>query len=115
MAGSNFRLRRPLVKPALAARFELEVLHCIRHIDGFARDAGILERARQQAASGPDERTSRDIFPVARLLSNQHDRGRRRSLAEYGLRGLPPQWTGAAPLCPSAQPLERGFCRGRPT
>jgi hypothetical protein len=69
-ARGDFRVGRLLVQAALAAQLEFEMLNGVGDIYEPAIDPGFFERAVEQFASGPDERTPRDVLLVARLLAD---------------------------------------------
>src|SRR5436190_902827 len=87
---------RFLVDAPLSSRLPLEVFHDVRHVDGTAIDASLLQRAVEQLPGWTDERTTSEIFGVARLLADQHQLGPARTLAEDGLRGVLPEITRPA-------------------
>jgi hypothetical protein len=84
------------VQTEFAARYEFEMLDRIGDVDLLPVDAGLLERPVEHLARRADERLAGEIFLVAGLLADQHDRGGGRSFAEHGLGGVLPQRTGAA-------------------
>jgi hypothetical protein len=95
------------VQPALAARLVLEVLYGVGDVDVVTFDAGGLQRLIQHAPGGADERPAGPILLVARLLADQHHGGARGSLAEDGLRGMPPKRAAAAARGVLPYPAER--------
>jgi hypothetical protein len=70
---------------ALAPLFMLEMLHDVRHEDVAPVKTAFPQGAIQEAARGPNKRTTGTIFLVAGLLADQHDRRRRGPLANNGL------------------------------
>src|SRR5258708_21530069 len=90
---ANLRAVRRLVDPPFAPRVRrpLEVLHRVRDVRLLAVDAGAFEHAIQEPAGGTYERVSLTVFLVARLLTDDHHLGRRRALAEHGLRTDAPE------------------------
>jgi hypothetical protein len=54
---------------ALPARLPFEVLHRVRDVNLVPFDSRFLERAIEKFARRTDERFSREVFLVARLLS----------------------------------------------
>ena len=78
----------PLVQALLAARLVLEMLHRVGEIDRCPIDAGVGQRAIEQAAGWPDEGTAGDILLITGLLAHHHERGAGRSFAEHGLGGV---------------------------
>ncbi len=93
---------------AFAARLELEMLDRVGDVDRLAIDAGVFQRLVQEMSRRPDERLAREIFLIARLLTDEHEFGARRSLAEYGLGRVSVEGTGRAVRCGFAQFLQ-GF------
>src|SRR6476620_2818934 len=77
-----------VVDPSLPARNEFEMLNGIGDVNARAIDSSLFERGIEHFARGPDERATRQIFLVARLLTNEHDRCVERTLAEHRLRGV---------------------------
>ena len=67
------------------------MLHRIGDIDLAAVDAGFLQRAIEHLPGGTDERLAGEVFLVAGLLADQHDRGVLRAFAEHGLGRVFPQ------------------------
>lgn len=63
----------------------------IRDVGVRPVDARVLERLVEEPARRPDEGPSSPVFLVARLLSDEHQPGGLRSLAEHGLRPKLPQ------------------------
>jgi len=59
----------------LALAPEPEMLHHISDIDVSPRYSGPLQGSVEHPASWPDERLTRDVFPVAGLLADQDHRG----------------------------------------
>ena len=70
----------------LAARLPLEVLHDVGDVDRRPVDPRLDERAIEQTARRPDERTPRQILFVPRLLAHEHHARVTRAFAEHGLR-----------------------------
>ena len=67
---------------------ELEMLDRIGDVDRRARDAGFLQRGIELLARRADDRPPGDVFLVARLLADEHDRGVERPFAEHCLRRM---------------------------
>jgi len=61
-----------------------------------AVDAGFVQGTVEDFAGRADERPPGEIFLVAGLLADQHDRRVRRTFAEHGLGGVAPQRAGPA-------------------
>src|SRR5690606_6431951 len=62
-----------LVQPPLATHLVLEVLHGVGD-EGFAAvNAGVFQRPVEQASGGSDERMTRAVLLVPRLLADEHD------------------------------------------
>src|SRR6185295_13522340 len=100
-AGVDLALTRLLVDAAFPARFPLEVLDDIRDVDGLPIDAGFFERTVEKLPCRTDERMTPEVFVIARLFADQHERRALRAFAEDRLRGVAPEVAVAA-----------GFCRG---
>src|ERR1700722_13197492 len=64
---------RSLVKAALAALLEFEMLHRVGDIDVRPFDSGFGERAVEDPPCRPDERTAIDIFHVTGLLAHEDE------------------------------------------
>src|SRR5262249_21547154 len=84
------------MNPFLAARFPLEVLDHVGHVNARAIDAGLLETLIEQSSRRADERSSLMIFLIAWLLADEEKIGGHRTLAEDRLRRAPPERAGAA-------------------
>lgn len=69
---------------AFAARFPFEVFDSIGDIDFPTRNSRFFQGGIQQCSGGADERPASLIFPITRLLSDEHDR-RVGALTEDGL------------------------------
>jgi hypothetical protein len=65
----------------------LEVLHCVGDEDVRPHNAGLFQGFVQEATRGADERATRQVFLVSRLLSDQHQAGMRAALAGHYLGG----------------------------
>lgn len=105
--GRDLARVRLFMNSAFATRLPFEVLHGIRHIDFAAIDSRVFESAVEDLASGADEGFPREIFLVARLFAQQHERRAFRSSAEDGLSGVAEKMAGGAGL--------RRFLQGRQT
>ena len=64
------------------------MLDRVGHIGAAAVDAGLLDAAVEHLAGRADKRVAGEVFAVAWLLADEHDRSPPRPLAEYGLRGI---------------------------
>ena len=64
-------------------------------VDTAAIDARLLERLVEHTSSRADKRLAFDVLPIAGLLSDEHDLGVFRALAEHGLRAGGVEVTGA--------------------
>jgi hypothetical protein len=84
----NFICIGALVKAALAARLEFEVLHRIGDENRLALDAGINQGLGQNTACGADEWSTLLLFLIPRLLANQHEPRARRTFPGYNLGGV---------------------------
>ena len=94
------------MKATLATLGELEVLDCIGHVRLGGIDPGLLECLVQQPARGTHERLSLAVLTIAGLLADQHQLGPRRTGAEHGLGGGPPQRARSAIGTRGAQPRQ---------
>ena len=56
----------------------------------------LAHRLAQELTGRADERLAREVFLIARLLADQHDRRVGGAGAEHGLSGVPPQRAAAA-------------------
>src|SRR5438270_7526618 len=106
-AGLDLEALGSLVQPPSSAFLELEVLDHVRHVGVAAIDADLVERTRQLAAGGTDERPSLPVLLVAGLLADEHQSRALRALAEDGLAGVSPEVTAAAVGGGLPQALER--------
>src|SRR5580692_9492429 len=75
----GFGCTRLLVDTPLPALFELKVFDGVGDVDRRSIDPGFLQRAVEQAAGRPDERTTLAIFLVTRLFAYKDDSGQRRT------------------------------------
>ena len=80
LAGVGF-----LVQASLAARLVLEVLHRVGDVDRLALDSRRLQRSVEHLAGRSDEGASGQVFLIARLLADQHQRRIGGAFAEHGL------------------------------
>src|SRR3982074_3342957 len=83
--------------PALAARLEFEMLHSIGDEDFAAIEARVRDRPIEEATGGTDERPTAQIFVIARLPANEHDRRRGPSLAPHAPGRMTVEGTTPAP------------------
>src|SRR6187401_1524723 len=65
---------RLFVDAALPARHPFEVLDRVRHICVRPVDPDVRERAIEKTPRGTDERLAREVFLVAGLLADEHQR-----------------------------------------
>ena len=79
---------RVIVCLGATALLELEMLDGVRHVDLRAIDSRRFERAIEELAGWTHERPALQIFLIARLLANQHQRRARRAFTEYALRRM---------------------------
>ena len=93
------------------------MLHDVRDEGPLAIDPRIDEGAIENAAGGSHERLAIEVLAIARLLPDEHQRGRHGSGPEDGLGGPSPQVAGAAAFgglpdgvdrCPAGRRVERG-------
>ena len=73
------------VDAALAALFELEVLHRIGDVDAGAVDLGFGDGAVEDLPGGAHERRAGEVLLIARLFADEHQRRIDRAFAEDGL------------------------------
>ena len=73
------------MEPSLSSFLKLEVLHCVGHIRRGAVNPYFLQGPIQQPSRRTDERLAAPVFFVTRLLSDEYNRRRTRTLSEYGL------------------------------
>ena len=81
------------MNPEFAARFPLEMLHCIGYIDCLAVDARVFKALIQQPSRGSDKGVALFVFAVAGLFADHHHPNveriaiglSRSHLSEYGL------------------------------
>src|SRR4029079_4591885 len=85
-ARTDFRGIRLGVYPPLTARLPFEVLHDVGHVNGFAIDAGLLQRAIEQLPCWSDKRMTGEILCIPRLLTDKHEAGASWPFAENRLR-----------------------------
>src|SRR5438270_8272621 len=71
-AGADFGRVRFLVKPALALRLPLEMLDSVRDVDLGPIDSRGAQRFIQQPPRRTHKGFAFDVFPVARLLADEH-------------------------------------------
>jgi ribosomal-protein-alanine N-acetyltransferase len=71
--------------PAFSAGLPFEVFHCVSDVNAGSVDSSLLECAIHDLSGGPDERSARDIFVIARLFANKHHRRMLWTFAKNGL------------------------------
>jgi len=111
-AGGDFGARWLLMDPPLAPLFEFEMLHGIGDVDIRARDSGIDERAIEERTRRPYERTSSEVFAIARLLAHYHHPRGRWTFSKNSLSGIAIKVTALAVLSGSLQLLQCYRLRG---
>jgi hypothetical protein len=79
-----------LVHATLAARRPLEMLDCVRDVDVGALQPRFVERFIEQCAGRSDKRPALQVFRIAWLFADQHDRRATRPFAADGLCGVAP-------------------------
>jgi hypothetical protein len=84
-AGSDLMLIGPIMETPLAAGTPLEMLDDVRDEDALAIDPGLGQRAIQDRSRGAHEWVPGEIFPIAGLLSDEHQCGTVGAFAEDGL------------------------------
>ena len=87
-AGGGLLLAGGLVQPALAAQLVLEMLDGVGEVQRLGRPAQLRQRAPQQLAGRAHEGLAAQVFLVAGLLADQHQRRAALSLAVHGLGGV---------------------------
>src|SRR5689334_11672645 len=102
-AGGNFGGGRFFVFAALALRFPFKVLDSIREINVAPANAGFHQRFVQDASGWSHEGMSLQVFLIARLLSDEHDRRMGGSFAKDGLGGMLVQVASRAAGCRLSQ------------
>ena len=95
-AGGGVALRRRLVDAAAAAQLEAEMLHRVGEIEPLARPAERGQRPVEQLSGRADEGAAAQVFLVARLLADEHQRRTDRSFAPHRLRRVAMQRAVAA-------------------
>ena len=95
------------MQPPLAAHLMLEVLHRVGDEDLFAIDARLLQRLVEHTTGWTDEGMAIEIFIVARLLANQHQRRMSRALSGNRLGGELGEIAASAGVFRFAQRLQR--------
>jgi hypothetical protein len=74
----------------------LEMLDCVGDESFVTRDACITECLIENTAGGSNERLAGEIFLIARLLADQHERSMARSFTGNRLRGVAVQRAACA-------------------
>lgn len=87
----------------LPARLPFEVLDRVRDINRGPVDAGFLERAIEELPGRADERLAAQVFLIARLFAEQHERGLLRTFAKHSLGRILVKRAGGAALGRFAQ------------
>jgi hypothetical protein len=87
---------RLLVKPALSARLELEMLHCIGDVGFRAIEASLFKGPVKELAGGTDEGLAGKVFLVTWLFAYEHHGRVAAALAEHCLGGIPVKWAACA-------------------
>jgi hypothetical protein len=73
------------MNPAFSAGLPFEVFHSVRDVNLRPIDSSVRERAIHNFPSRTYEWFARDIFVIARLFANQHDRCALRTFAKDSL------------------------------
>jgi hypothetical protein len=97
---------RAFVQAALAAGLELEVFDRIGHECGPSVDAGLGDRAIENATRRADERQPGQIFIIAGLLADEHHARAGGTLSGHDLRGVTIELAAAALRLFGAETLE---------
>jgi hypothetical protein len=79
------------VDSTFAADLVLEMLHRVGRVDVVVIDTGVLEALPQHRTGGTDERYAALVLDIARLLADEDQRSRQRTLAEHRLSGVAEQ------------------------
>jgi hypothetical protein len=95
-ARRDLLLRGGLVDAALAARLPLEMLYRVGDEERASLQPCGRERRVEQRARGPDERPRAQIFLVAGLLADQHERRGGGAFAGNAMRRMRPQGAPSA-------------------
>jgi hypothetical protein len=93
-AGSRLRRAWLLMDAPLPPWLPLEVLDHVGDVDGSAIEPGLGERAVEKPPSGAHERPAAQVLLVTRLLADEHDLGRTRTLPEDRLGSSTPEPAG---------------------
>ena len=112
VARRDVRARRLLVETPFAVRAgaPTEMLDDVRDERGLSVDAGDLQGVRKDPARRADERVALDVLLVARLLADEHQRGRHRALPEHRLGRPFPELASTAVSGLRPGPDECTFC-----
>jgi hypothetical protein len=86
------------VQSPLATCAPLEVLDRVRDVDTFPVDICLDQSLVEKAARGSHERMPGEVLLVTRLLADEEDLRRARTLAEHGLCRARPEIAAAAVL-----------------
>lgn len=93
VTGVNFRIHRLLVHTALAAKSIFEMLHGVGDINSLTRNIGLCQCACQKLTSRADEWPACNVFLIARLFADEHDRCAARAFSKNRLRRILPEGT----------------------
>jgi hypothetical protein len=94
--------------PAFAAERVAEMLDHIRDVDVIPRDPRLFKPGVEHTARRPDERVALDVFPIARLLTDEHQVGVPCPFADDRLGGTLPQLARATAPDLVVQAIKRG-------
>src|SRR5262245_30972714 len=100
------------MQPKLSSGLVLEVLDGIGDVQPLARQVGGRKGPIENSSRRSDEGSARQIFPVARLLADEHHQSGGGAVAADALRGVAPQIAPAAAIERGLETSERGQ-RGR--
>ena len=87
-AALDFVIVGTFMQTLLAKHLMLEVLHGVGDEGLRPRDAGVLQRLIEEPAGRPDKWPTGEVFLVARLFTDQHERSVARPLAGHRLSGI---------------------------
>ena len=110
-AGGDFGGVWLFVDAALAARFPLEMLHCVGDVNFLAVDARFGEGGVEKFACRADEGKPFEVFLITGLFADEHDFRGRTAVAEDGLGGALPEVAILAVFCSASEFFEGGVER----
>jgi hypothetical protein len=90
-AGSDLSRGGLFMDAAVSPWFPFKVFNGVCNITIGASNPCLRQRPVEKFSSGPDQRPSFAVFMISRLLTNQHDSGRRFAVTEDCLRRIFPE------------------------